>query len=230
MMDHVATMPDEGPPVVASAFDRCPTCHAALLGDEGGQCPFCRASLGAASAPPADALEPLPDNEPELLVYANRLLRETAEVDQERAANAAALRIEADRLKTLYEDLDGPLARRRDVLARELARIYDALPRRGKAKSRKLAFGVIGTRAKAARVVVDDQDALTVALKEHVEPGVYELIVRRVTEEKVDLRALTNYVAANQWQPLPGTTIVEARDDFFAKTGEHTDLRDYDRD
>lgn len=174
--------------------------------------------------------EPLPDNEPELLVYANRLLREAAEIDGERGANDAALAIEVDRLRTLYGNLDAPLAKRRLGLELELERVYGALPQRGKKKSRALAFGVIGTRVKAARVQVDDQDALLVALKEHVEPGVYELIVRTVMETKVDHRALTNYVAANQWAPLPGTTIVEARDDFYAKTDPAADLRDYTRE
>lgn len=158
----------------------------------------------------------LPASEPDLLVMANRLLAELGGLAGERRANAAAEQIQIESLRARNRMLDEPLARRQVDVEQQLRAIYAQLPRRGKAKSRRLAFGIIGERTKARRVEVTDVDRVIAAVKENAEPDIAALIVRRVEEEKLDHKALTNYMAANQWAELPGTLIHEESESFYA--------------
>jgi phage host-nuclease inhibitor protein Gam len=113
--------------------------------------------------------------------------------------------------------VDEPLARRYAGILETLQAVHQQLPIRGGKKSRKLANGTIGTRARPARVEVTDQEAVIAALRElGADAPTLELLVRQVTIEKLDHKALTSFVAAHGWQPLPGTEIHEARENFYA--------------
>jgi phage host-nuclease inhibitor protein Gam len=183
------------------------------------QGPAITPSLAADHHPvPGAALEapPLPEGEAELLALGNELLAEMADVMAERAANAAAERIQLEDLRARYRTVDEPLARRLAGILETLEAIHLQLPIRGGKKSRKLANGVIGTRAKPARVEVLDAAAVIAAVKENAGPDVAEQIVRTVTEEKVDHKALTAWVAMNGWARLPGTEMHEAKVNFYA--------------
>ncbi|HYC33075.1 MAG TPA: hypothetical protein VEB59_12355, partial [Gemmatimonadales bacterium] len=94
----------------------------------------------------APAAEPPPEHEPTLLALAGELMDELAEVRAERQANAAAEVVQVERVRRQYADLDYPLATRENRIEGELRRIYAVLPRRGKAKSRRIAGGILGTR------------------------------------------------------------------------------------
>jgi phage host-nuclease inhibitor protein Gam len=158
----------------------------------------------------------LPTEEAELLALGNRLLAELADVEAERAGNAAAEKLTLEEIKGRYRALEEPLARRATGICAQLEAIYLVIPHRGKAKSRKLANGTIGTRARPQRVEVTDAAVAIEAVLENAPGEEAALIVRTVMMEKLDHKALTAYVAAHGWAPLPGTEIHEAEEKFYA--------------
>lgn len=160
-----------------------------------------------------ESLPPLPSDEAELLVYANRLLFQLGTVESERAANAAAEKIQVESLKQRYREVDEPLARRWTSLEAELARVFSALPLRGNAKSRKLAFGIMGSRTVPERVDVTDE----AALREDAQGWDPDLAshVFRPMPPRLDHRALVTLVKSKGSVP-PGCTVIPAREQFYA--------------
>lgn len=162
---------------------------------------------------PSVLIPDLPDNEPELLAYANGLLRSLGESEAECGANIAALKIETESLRARYADLDAPLARRVEGLEAELRRIYEALPHRGVAKSRKLAYGVIGTRRSPERLEVTDEAVLREEL-DGWDPARAAVVLHEV-KPRIDLRALA--AAIRQAGAVPaGVVIHPAGERFYA--------------
>jgi phage host-nuclease inhibitor protein Gam len=169
----------------------------------------------------SDLLSEIPQDltsweEAQLVAAASRLLRAVGEFRAEASANKAALAIEIEHLSRRYARLNALLEGSEQRYVEELRRIFEVLPLRGK-KSRKLPTGTLQARTVPAKVVVTDVEAVIAAVRENVEPDVAALIVRQVTETKLDHKALTNLIIAHQWAPLPGTEIVPEREEFYAR-------------
>jgi phage host-nuclease inhibitor protein Gam len=167
-------------------------------------------------APELVETPPLPTEEAELLALGNQLLAELADVEAERAANAAAEKLTLEEIKARFRALDEPLARRHAGICATLEAVHQQLPKRGTAKSRKLANGTIGTRSRSRRVEVADADTVIAAVKENAPEEWVAQIIRPVTTEKLSHAQLTAFVAAHGWAPLPGTEIHEAEERFYA--------------
>lgn len=155
----------------------------------------------------------IPTNEPEVVAFGDRLLRELRDVRAEREANDAACQVEVQRLKDRFTDLDVPLARREGRLLGLLEQVAHALPLRGK-RSRDLAFGRIGWKAKAARLEIEDEEALD----QWVKAQDFELaahLIRRRTVESIDKAALDKHALDTGEMP-DGCKLLMAEDRFYA--------------
>lgn len=164
-----------------------------------------------ASPPPS-----LPSTEPELVAIANAILRDVGDVRGERAANFAAERVEVDRVKAGYAELDLSLARREESLERELERVTRALPLRNK-KSRNLPFGVVGWKSSPVRVEVTDEAALRGYLVNDF--PLYAKLTRKVEEVKLDRKAISAYVLETG-EVLAGTQVVPSIERFYVTVSE----------
>lgn len=159
----------------------------------------------------------LPDNEPELLAIGDRLLRELADCRDERGANSAALKVEADRLSDAYEELDLPLERREARLLAMLEQVAQALPLRGK-KSRALPFGVLAWRTVPARLEVVDEKVTLEWIKRQ-DFGIAASLVREVKTLKIAKDALDKYTETEGIIP-EGCVQHPAEERFSAKPSE----------
>lgn len=159
----------------------------------------------------------LPTEEAELIALGDRFLRELRYVREERDANDAGCKVEVQRLKDRFEELDLPLARREGRLLGLLEQVAHALPLRGK-KSRDLAYGRIGWKSHKARLEITDDKALT----EWVKGQGFELaahLVRRRTVESIDKEALDTHALTTGDVP-DGCALRLAEDRFYAKPSE----------
>lgn len=165
--------------------------------------------------------DPLPTDEPSLLAMANRRLRECDAVDQERSANAAAEKIDVQSLRSRYAEIDGPLEQRRARLVAELEAIYSALPHRGDKKSRRLAYGVLGTRTVPEKLEVTDE----AALREEAQGWDPDLAfhVFRPQPAKLDHRSLVALVKSRGAVPA-GCTLVPSEERFYVQVDAAPDL------
>jgi phage host-nuclease inhibitor protein Gam len=158
-------------------------------------------------------IQAIPENEPELVAFGDRLLRELADCRGEREANDAALKVEVQRLKDQYEELDLPLQRREVRLMDYLEQVAHALPMRGK-KSRNLAFGTVGWRSVKARLEIQDERALMDWL-DTLPAGIGASIKRVKTVESVNKDALDKHADKTNEVPV-GCVRTLAEERFYA--------------
>lgn len=155
---------------------------------------------------------PLPQHEAELIALGDMLLQRLGQSQRERAANAAALKIQQASLAAAYEELDAPMALRERRIETELERILGALPLNGK-KSRKLAFDELAYRTIGARLVVVDEGALRAAASK-ADSTLAELYEEQPAQ--LNKRALNDRFKGSGEIP-PGCVLVSERQEFYAK-------------
>jgi len=145
-------------------------------------------------------------DEAEALLAMNRYLAALGHLEREIGANdeehLQLMRYYSDRHAARQHQLGG----RCDYLRSVLQRFFEAFPPTGKAKSRKLLAGTVGTRRKPARVTVVDETAVLVWAKAHA-PDIVE------TKERVPAKAVQEHPDA------AGVELVPAQDTFFATPG-----------
>jgi phage host-nuclease inhibitor protein Gam len=162
------------------------------------------------------AILALPDNEPELVALGDRLLRDLQDTRAEKDANDAACKVEVERLKKRFVDLNSPLERKEARLLHMLEQCARALPLRGK-KSRDLAFGRIGWRTHKPRLDVQDDAALMEWVKQQSLDLTASLLRKKITES-IDKKALDAHCLKTGDLPN-GCTLVPAVDQFYAAPG-----------
>lgn len=158
-------------------------------------------------------IEALPDNEPQLVALADRLLADLDATRKEREANAAACKVEVQRIQDRWAVTNIPLDRKEGRLLSMLEQIGKLLPLRGK-KSRALATGTIGWRTVKPRLEVENEDA-TLNWIRGLEVGLRAHLLRVVTTEKIDKKNLDAHCLTTGELP-PGCQLVDGREAFYA--------------
>jgi hypothetical protein len=152
--------------------------------------------------------------EADALATANAYLGALRHVEADEASAEAELRATITLLTSRHADRMAALADRATYLRDILELVYRAFPATGKAKSRKLLAGTLGTRTKPARWQVDDAEVL-VAWAQETAPSAVSL-------PSVKPRVLVSDLA--EWASrhpdvgeVPGAHCEPATDEFFAK-------------
>jgi hypothetical protein len=158
----------------------------------------------------------LPDNEPELVALGDRLLKALFETRGEKDANAAACKVEVDRLKERFKDLNAPLERREGRLLALLEQLTHALPLRGK-RSRDLAYGRVGWRELKPRLEIQDDQLLAHWVSQQ-RIDIAAALTRKKVVESIDKAALDAHCLKNGDIP-DGCSLIPAMDRFYAQPG-----------
>lgn len=200
--------------------------------------------------PPAGAYEPdwdeiraglelpeLPElaataDEAHVLALANTYLGVLAGLEREIEANNAELSATIALLRERHDERQRQLGERVIFCHRTLRQVFEAYPPQGKAKSRKLLGGTIGTRTVPARLDVQDEDALLAFV---LERGDMEPAVKVVPETRgLDRRGLAAMLKDATidltpergviWQgaEIPGLAMTEPREEFYVRPAPRT--------
>lgn len=148
-------------------------------------------------------------DEAEALVRMNRVLHVLGQLERERAANESEHKALIQYYRDRHDARQGTLDARIAYLTDAVRQWYEAFPPEGKAKSRKLLAGTVGTRKQQGRVrIVDDA-----ALLEWAKANDTDLVVRKV-EERVPAKAVQD---SHPDSLPPGTEYVPPSESFYAK-------------
>lgn len=157
----------------------------------------------------------LPENEIDVLAFADRLLAELKAVRDERAQNEATQKVRQREMELRYEDLDRPLAVTGARLVSYLKQMAPQIIRPGK-KSRDLAWGSLKFIAQPARLEVVDEEKVAAWVRATCTQGETALVLEKVTTEKLRKKALDK--VAESYKAVPdGCVEVPESQKFYAE-------------
>lgn len=160
-----------------------------------------------------DLSKPMSDGELDAL--ASDLLARLARVQADLARYEEAEAAEMARITARYEQITEPLAGKASALEEAVKEIAKRAAYPGKAKSRKVGFGVYGKRSKAEKVIVFDEAEAIATLKKHCPEAV------RIKEE-IEMKVAKAFVL-EQMKPENGGVIPAGFDHEEAKENYYAD-------
>lgn len=134
----------------------------------------------------------------DLSLYANRLMRQRAEIDAEAKTLTEAAKRDVAAIAAGWELVTKPLADRGAAIDDELKLIAARLSYADGVKSRKLQAGIIGARTDPSRIKVADDDKLLAWAKKNA-----PTIVASKTTESVPHKDLVKWMTDHPTSPMP---------------------------